>query len=92
MLFVGSVDQCFGPITMIHREGQHPISIPWLAFMFLEADLQRVVDAWDIVAVCFSLPFPLLLLTVDHTLGLKPSAAMFLFREPGNSMACATPH
>lgn len=91
-MFVGSADQRFGPITMIRREGQRPVSIPWSAFTLSEADWQRVVDARDIVAVCFSLPFPLLLLTVDHTLGLEPSAAMFLFREPGDSMACATPH
>jgi hypothetical protein len=61
-----------------------------MAFTFSDADWQRVIDAQDIIAVCFSLH--ILSLPLILPLGHKPSAAMFLFGDPGYAMACTASH
>ena len=46
-----SVDEIYGPITTLRRDGHIVKHIPWSAFKMSDRDRQRVLDARDILAV-----------------------------------------
>jgi hypothetical protein len=52
-VFIASADELYGPITTICCEGSIVKKIPWLAFKLSKADWARVLDAKNILAVCF---------------------------------------
>ncbi|RDB30472.1 hypothetical protein Hypma_007293 [Hypsizygus marmoreus] len=51
VLFVGTADELFGPITTIRRNGRVEKHIPWSAFKMSETDWQRINDAKEILAM-----------------------------------------
>ena len=46
-----SADQMYGPITTLQRDNHLVKHIPWTAFKMTDLDWDRIVDAWDILAV-----------------------------------------